>query len=113
MVAELIPERLDLRFGYLLQLANAETNSGGGPNSGDPENFPDLEDEQHVVTTSLAWHVYDRIDLIAGYRYEEFDNQNFFTDDIGTNLGGTDVYLNNEVGDYTAHIVTLTARVEF
>ena len=59
-----------------------------------------------------------------GYRYEDYNQSDFQYDQLGlTNLssfvegtqvsGSGDVFLNNAVGDYHAHIISMSATFRF
>jgi MtrB/PioB family decaheme-associated outer membrane protein len=107
---ELIPELLDWDSSYALQIATANSNTRAETPPG--ASFPKLRDTSHNVDTKLTWHALEQLDLIAGYQFSKFDSRNFYTDELGT-VRGSDIYLNNRLNDYDAHIFTLGARYEF
>ena len=115
---EIVPGLLDGKIAYLFQRGEADTDSRPNDPSdpgaaGDPVDFPDIDDSLHILTTTLTWHAIEDLDLIGGYRFEDFSHDDFQTDPLGTNFGGNNVYLGNRVEDYTAHVFTLSARYSF
>ena len=115
---QIVEDLLDARISYLFQRGDADTDTRpNNPNnpgaSGDPIDFPDIDDSLHIMTSTLTWHVIEDLDLIGAYRFEDWSHNNFQTDPLGTNFGDSNVYLGNRVEDYTAHVFTISARYTF
>ena len=103
----IIPDLLDAEVSYFIQRGRAETMGGDTA-----ENFPDLKDTLQAVTTGFSLHPMDTLTLRAIYRFEKYDRSNFHEDfPITTDRG--DIYLQNRIKDYDAHILSVSAIVTF
>jgi MtrB/PioB family decaheme-associated outer membrane protein len=106
----IVPEYLDWAVSYHFQRGDADTNASGGA----AVDYPDIDDTLHTVTNSLTYHLLEKLDLIAAWTYEDWSHNNFQTDPLGVNFPpDDDIYLNNRIDDYDAHIIMLSARYEF
>jgi MtrB/PioB family decaheme-associated outer membrane protein len=120
---EAIRDRLDLEVGYQIHLGEeklrddavpgAATVPGapGGPDAGAPFTHPDVEETLQVVTGTATFRISERLKLRALYRYEDFDLDDYRTDDLGPFRGGSDIYLGNRIEDYQVHIGVLSAII--
>jgi MtrB/PioB family decaheme-associated outer membrane protein len=130
---DLIEEKLDLQLYYLIQHATGETLASAaagqapptGADGGNAVNFPELRDIYHVMNATLNYHMKNDVTLHLGYSYERFNLTNFTINDLrpfmpDSNVSGsgvitpsTDIFLGNRVGNYSAHIMMLSASYRF
>ena len=103
----ILPERFDGEASYFIQLARAKSLG-----SGIATDFPTLKDTLQAVMLRLDAHVLDFLTLRGIYRWEKYDRKNFHEDFPITDSQG-DIYLQNRIADYDAHILSLSAIVEF
>ncbi len=104
----IIPELIDAEFSYFIQRAWAETDGGGSA-----VDFPNIKDRLQAATATLSFHPLDYLTLRTGYRWEKYDRTNFHEDfPLYTNDRG-DIYLQNRIADYDAHIFTISAILTF
>lgn len=104
----LIPELLDGEISYFIQSANARTLGGGTA-----EDYPTIEDSLQAVTAALSVHPFENVTLRGIYRFEKYDRDNFHENfPLYTDTQG-DIYLQNRIGDYDAHIMSLSAIFKF
>lgn len=104
----MIPGLLDGEVSYFLQLARARTDGRGIA-----EDFPTIEDMLQAVTVGLSVHPFDSLSFRAIYRWEKYDNNNFHEDFPLYTDGQGDIYLQNRIADYDAHIFSFSAVVSF
>jgi MtrB/PioB family decaheme-associated outer membrane protein len=104
----IIRELLDAEFSYFIQRAWAETDGGGTA-----VDFPNIKDRLQAATATLSLHPLDYLTLRTGYRWEKYDRNNFHEDfPLYTDTQG-DIYLQNRIRDYDAHIFSVSAIVTF
>lgn len=118
-----IPNRLDLELGYQLHLGREETRGraapgfvgtggvGVGSDGGAAFGVPAADETLHVLTGSASLRVSDRLKLRAQYRFEDFEVEDFRTDDLGPFRGGNDIYLGDSIDDYRAHILVMSVAL--
>ncbi len=123
VTVEAIRDRLDLELGYELHLGQEKMRDDaipgvatapgapGNPDAGLAFTHPDIEESLQVLTGSATLRVSDRLELRALYRYEDFDLDDYRSDDLGPFRGGSDVFLRNNVEDYEVHIGILSATI--
>jgi MtrB/PioB family decaheme-associated outer membrane protein len=133
----IVPDRLDAGLGFEIEHARGTTRTDGvpgfvtappgapGADGGAAFDFPTLADGFQALTTTLNYHVTDRITLRAQYRYERYDVTDFRHDDLDpfeptSNVNGSgvvspslDVFLADRVGDYNAHLFAFSVLYEF
>jgi MtrB/PioB family decaheme-associated outer membrane protein len=134
----LIPERLELWFGYDFHYGRERTTASGieglvpaappttGGDGGFAENFPEIEEMLHTFRAGLDLRLSETTSILAEYRYERFDlDDDYFRQNLGPFLGSsningsggitpsTDVFLADTVEDYGAHALRLVARIRF
>ncbi len=104
----LVPELLDAELSYFIQLGRARSEGGGTA-----VDFSIIKDTLQAVTAGLAVHPLEYLSFRALYRWEKYDRSNFhedfprFTDSQG------DIWLQNRIADYDAHIFSFSAIVKF
>jgi MtrB/PioB family decaheme-associated outer membrane protein len=104
----IIRELLDAEFSYFIQRAWAETDGGGTA-----VDFPNIKDRLQAATATLSLHPLDYLTLRTGYRWEKYDRNNFHENfPLYTDTQG-DIYLQNRIRDYDAHIVSVSAILTF
>ena len=104
----IVPGLLDFSTSYFFQLAHARTEGGGAA-----LDFPTIKDTLHAVTAGFSAYPHEWLTFRADYRWERYDRSNFQEDfPLYTDTQG-DIYLQNRVGDYDAHIFSLSAIVKF
>ena len=125
VVVVAIVDRLELELGYQLHRGVEEMGSGAirgfvgtggvgvGADQGVGFDYPDVEEMLHVATATATLRVDEALKLVARYRFEAFEIRDYRTDDLGPYLGGSDVYLGNVVEDYDAHVLVLSAVLDF
>jgi MtrB/PioB family decaheme-associated outer membrane protein len=103
----IISDMLDGEVSYFIQRAWAKTISDSA------EDFPVIKDRLQAVTTSLSVHPLEYLTLRGSYRWEKYDRNNFHEDfPLYTNSTG-DIYLQNRIADYDAHIFSISAILTF
>ena len=125
VVVVAIVDRLELELGYQLHRGVEEMGSGAirgfvgtggvgvGADQGVGFDYPDVEEMLHVATATATLRVDEALKLVARYRFEAFEIRDYRTDDLGPYRGGSDVYLGNVVEDYDAHVLVLSAVLDF
>ena len=103
----LIPGLLDLELSYFIQRGRAKTRGGGTA-----ADFPSLKNTLQAVTTGVSYHALEFLTFRTFYRWEKYDVNNFHDNFDITNAQG-DIWLQNRVADYDAHIVSISAVVTF
>jgi hypothetical protein len=103
----IVQDLLDFETSYFLQLAHAQTRG-----KGTAVNFPTLDDTLHAVTAGLSYQPLSFLTIRTTYRWEKYDRDNFHEDFPITDSQG-DIYLQNRIADYNAHILSLSAVVSF
>jgi MtrB/PioB family decaheme-associated outer membrane protein len=134
----LIEDRLELDVSYELQSATAYTRAGGPAGfvpsvlpttSGDggfAQDFPVIRDRLQILEATLSYHVKKDVFTLKGlYGFERLDLTNFKVDNLqpfmpdsnvdgsGVVIGSSDIFLGDDVDDYHAHILALTAIYHF
>jgi hypothetical protein len=133
----LVPDRLDASVGFEIQDAKGITRSDDvpgflaappgalGAGGGAAFDYPTLADTLQALTTTLSYHVTERITLKGVYRYERWDVTDFRRDDLDpfeplSNVSGSsvvspslDVFLGDRVADYDAHLFALSVVYTF
>jgi MtrB/PioB family decaheme-associated outer membrane protein len=119
----LMPDRLILTTGFFIQSARGRTHANGAPT--DATDYPEIEDTLWGVSSSLRYQYDERLSFVARYRYENYDQKDWQFDELGVTrltssvegqpLLGTnnDVFLNDGLEDYRAHILSLSAVFQF
>jgi len=108
---EVVPERLSAKLGYLYQHGLAETHSAGMIDQA--VDYPDVKDTLQNLFLLLDYRVIYGLSLLFEYRWERWTADDFQTDPLGLYLGGVDVYMNNHIGNYDAHIFSWALSYEF
>jgi MtrB/PioB family decaheme-associated outer membrane protein len=103
----IVPDRLDGEVSYFIQLARANTLG-----SGSAVDFPTIDDTLQAVSVGLNLYALEYLSFRALYRFEKYDRNNFHEDFPISDSQG-DIYLQNRVADYDAHIVSLSAILSF
>jgi MtrB/PioB family decaheme-associated outer membrane protein len=104
----IIPGMLDGEVSYFIQRAWAKTIGGGTA-----EDFPVIKDRLQAVTTALSVHPLEYLTFRGAYRWEKYDRNNFHEDfPLYTDSTG-DIYLQNRIRDYDAHIFSISAILTF
>jgi MtrB/PioB family decaheme-associated outer membrane protein len=104
----IIPDMLDGEVSYFIQRAWAKTIGGGTA-----VDFPVIKDRLQAVTTTLSVHPLEYLTFRGSYRWEKYDRNNFHEDfPLYTNTSG-DIYLQNRIADYDAHIFSISAILTF
>ena len=104
----IIPDMLDGEVSYFIQRAWAKTIGGGTA-----VDFPNIKDRLQAVTTALSIHPLEYLSFRGGYRWEKYDRNNFHEDfPLYTDTQG-DIYLQNRIRDYDAHIFSISAILTF
>jgi MtrB/PioB family decaheme-associated outer membrane protein len=76
--------------------------------------FPDLDDSLIHVEASLRYSFAKSWSLTLGYIFERFDQTDFRTDTLNPFVpGSTSIWLGNDTGDYTAHILVMSVGYRF
>ncbi|MBZ0170420.1 hypothetical protein MELA_01532 [Candidatus Methylomirabilis lanthanidiphila] len=125
----LIPKRLDFRLTYTFSDADTIINSFNpvAPTSGTPAQqtsakavrYPLSNTNLHTLIAALRYHLTRNWSLKGEYRFEQFREKDWATDQIGqsglTNLSPTtDTYLGARfLQNYDAHIGAFTLRYQF
>jgi MtrB/PioB family decaheme-associated outer membrane protein len=139
----IVPEKLDLSFGYTFERGDGQTHSNGAAgcvpapvtgvclpagtaaDGGNAVNFPDIEDRLQVFSTILRYHVNENLTFEGMYAFEKLSLQDYRVDGLNpfmpnSNLNGSgvvspslDVFLGDRLGDYSAHIFALSAIYRF
>ena len=119
----ILPDRLTLTTGFLIHRGDGTTDTAGAP--ADAVDFPDIEDTLWSPTASLTYRYDEHVRVIAGYRFEHYDQEDWQFDELGVTRGtshvegqpllGTnnDVFLANGLEDYDANIFSLSLLYEF
>lgn len=103
---KLIPDRLDLEVSYNRQHAVGKTRSTG--DAAGAVNFPRLKDVLQSADAVLVYQLRENLAIKTGYRWERFDLKNFRIDDLQPG-GDQVIFLGEQIDDYTAHIIELSA----
>jgi len=104
----IIRELLEAEFSYFIQRARAETEGGGTA-----VDFPNIKDRLQAATAALSLHPLEFLTLRTAYRWEKYDRNNFHEDfPLYTDAQG-DIYLQNRIRDYDAHIFSVSAILTF
>jgi MtrB/PioB family decaheme-associated outer membrane protein len=118
-----IPDRLSFQAGLFVHKGNGRTQTKGAP--ADAVDFPEIDDTLWTASTSLSFKVDEHLTLIARYRYESYDENDFQFDGLGvTRLTSTmegqpllgtnnDVFLHNGLEDYGAHVFSASVVYRF
>jgi MtrB/PioB family decaheme-associated outer membrane protein len=133
----IIPNRLDATIAYVFEDAKAKTRAAGAPgfinasgtstppDGGNAVDWPDIEDTFQRLIASLRYHIQKNFTVKAEYRFEHFNLANFKTDGLepfmpNSNVNGSgsvspslDVFLGDQIDDYSAHIVALSLLYRF
>ena len=105
-----LPEKLDADVGYLLHYGREKTRASGGS----AVNLPSVHDLLQAVEASLAWHASDLLTVRGGYRFEDYDVTKFRDENVPASLSdGTNLFLGDLVGGYTAHILGISTVLTF
>ena len=104
----ILRELLDGEISYFIQSAEAKTSGGGTA-----VDFPDIEDMLQAFTFALSVHPLEFLTIRGVYRWEKYDRENFHEDFPQFTNSTGDIYLQNAVGDYLAHIFSVSAIFEF
>jgi MtrB/PioB family decaheme-associated outer membrane protein len=109
----LLPDKLDAEFGYLVQAGKESTHASG--DQGAAVDYPNVHDLLQAVSATLTWNVLEEVSLSAGYRYEDYDIQNFRSELIPASLldASNDLYLGAVIKDYTANVFVMSATLRF
>jgi MtrB/PioB family decaheme-associated outer membrane protein len=110
----LIPDRLSFNVGYLFQHGRDRTDSSGA--LGTAVDYPTVGDWLHVAHAELRYRVLEPVELRARYAYEKWYHEDFRYDGLRPStpsVSATDIFLGDEVDDYQAHVISLSAVVEF
>ncbi len=128
LILALVPDRLDAEIGYLVQYGAEKTRANGAPGGsgntgpgpifpaslGDAVDYPRVQDLLQAVSATLGFHFTESVTLQAGYRYEDYDIDDFRDDQIPAALtDGTNLYLGDVIRDYQAHILAMSAVIRF
>ncbi len=116
-----LPERLDAEIGYLVQYGEEETHAEGavgGAAAGDAQNWPTVDDLLQAVSANVSWHFSESVTVRSGYRFEDYNINNFRFNNIprladGAPTDGRNIYLGDVFGDYTAHVFLMSAVLSF
>ncbi len=114
----LLPEKLDAEIGYLVQAGEESTDASGVPGgdaAGDAVDYPTVDDLLQAVSATLSWKFREDITLRAGYRYEDYNIDNFRDELIPASLvdARNDLYLGDVIGSYQAHVFIMSAALRF
>jgi MtrB/PioB family decaheme-associated outer membrane protein len=110
----LIPDRLSGSVGYRFQRGRDETDSQGA--QGAAVDYPTVRDRLHVAHAELRYRVSEPLELRARYAFEDWSHDDFRYDGLRPSspaISPNDVFLGDEVADYQAHIVSLSAIFRF
>ena len=122
--ATLIPRALDWSFGasYSYALGRVDTRNPIPPTSGTAAQranatakpFPAFEDALLRLDTALKYHFSKVWTASLGYVFESFEKHDWRTDQLNPFIPGvTSIWLGNDQGNYTAHIVGVTVGYRF
>ena len=103
----LVPHLLDLELSYLIQRGRAKTRGGGTA-----VDFPSIKNTLQAVTAGVSYHALEFLTFRTIYRWEKYDVTNFH-DNFGISDTQGDIWLQNRIDDYDAHIVSISAVVKF
>jgi putative beta-barrel porin MtrB/PioB len=123
----LIPNRLDLGFGYRYTFGRSRQSVSsvpGGAAAGEPAPVPTTENEFHVFNVVARYFLTPQWTLKLGYQYERYAEKDFTTDGIGPALAGLpigvlpqadarSIILGSQHGPYEAHIVGFSVAYRF
>jgi MtrB/PioB family decaheme-associated outer membrane protein len=106
---------LDARLSYFIQYGNAKTTGVGAASA-----WPALEDTLQAVDLTFDVYPLTRtsnefargISFQPRYRFEKYD-RSFFTENFPVSDDDGDIFLQDGISDYDAHIFTLMAIIEF
>lgn len=111
-----LPEKLDADIGYLIEYGEDKTRGKGG----NAVNLPRVHDRLLAAYATVNWHFTERVTLRAGYRWEDYEIDNFDDDFVPATLvtpgppsSQDSLLLGDVVDDYTANIFAISAVVEF
>ena len=105
----LVPGLLDLELSYFIQRGRAKTRAG---RSAADDDFPTIKNTLQAVSTGVSYHALEFLTFRTIYRWEKYDVNNFH-DNFGISNSQGDIWLQNRVADYDAHIVSISAVVTF
>jgi MtrB/PioB family decaheme-associated outer membrane protein len=133
----LVPDRLDFELSYVLYRGTEETRNRAAPGSalapppttsgdgGRAIDFPELEERLHTLRSRLTFHINEHTSFSLAWWLERFRSEDFRHANPGpllpaSNVNGdgsvtpsTDLFLGDDFGGYTAHVVFLTVRHTF
>ncbi|MBI3079184.1 MAG: MtrB/PioB family decaheme-associated outer membrane protein [Deltaproteobacteria bacterium] len=120
--ATVLPRRLDVGSNWSFQHArskitafNPTTPSGGTAaqrTSATAQNFPTIRDALSRLETFVRYRLGDRWTTKLAYSFELFRKTDFRTDDLAQSVG-SDIFLGNDLRDYTTHIFTFVLGYRF
>jgi len=103
----LVPDLLDLELSYFVQLAHARTSGDGTA-----LDLPTIKDTLQAATVGVSVQPLDYLGFRLRYRWERYDRDNFHEDFPISDTQG-DIYLQNRIADYNAHIASISAVLSF
>jgi len=120
----LIPKVLEWNTSanYAYALSRVETTNPRTPVNGTAAQretatakpWPAFEDSLIRIESALKYHFWKVWSVKLGYVFEEFEKHDFRTDTLNPfNPGSNNIWLGNDLKDYTAHIVALTLGYRF
>ena len=99
----IIPEKLTAKLSYLITDSFSETDTTG--DLGAAVDFPNIDNLRQVTKALLEYQISENLSVNFQYRYEKGNFNDFQTDPLGlVRPGRTDLYLNQAIDDYHAHI---------
>jgi len=123
LTLQLVPERVLFSAGFFIQAGNGRNQTNGTPP--DAVDFPEIADTLWAANTSLRYRYDEHLSLIARYRYESYDQHDWQFDGLGvtrltSNVEGqpllgtnNDVFLNDGLENYGAHLFSLSVVYHF
>ena len=107
----IVPDKLTLTTGFFYHRGDGSTDTRGAP--ADAVDYPDIHDRLWAPMASLAYRYDEHVRLIAGYRYEHYDQDDWQFDELGVTRGTSTVEgqplitTNNDVFPPTASKTTV------
>ncbi|MCG8433633.1 MAG: MtrB/PioB family outer membrane beta-barrel protein, partial [Gammaproteobacteria bacterium] len=99
----ILPGKLNGQLSYQVIRGIAETDASG--DGGAAVDWPNIDEMRQVVRAFFDYRINEALSVNFQYRFEKGDLNQFQTDDLGLLVPGrTDLYLNQALDDYRAHI---------